>query len=115
MVADTHKNETVLFTGSKAITLSELAGIISNLMKIEPPLQLKIVSEDEYVASNEGGEDLLRKWATTYPALVRGELAVVDPLLRQILGRDLKSFEETLREQLSIGETGEAAVKQYSK
>jgi len=115
MVADMHKNETVLFTGSKAITLSELAGIISNLAKIDPPLQLKIVSEDEYVASNEGGEDLLRKWATTYPALARGELAVVDPLLRQILGRDLKSFEETLREQLSIGETGEAAVKQYSK
>ncbi|EKM53466.1 uncharacterized protein PHACADRAFT_76639, partial [Phanerochaete carnosa HHB-10118-sp] len=97
---DTHKNETVLFTGSKAITLSELAGIISNLVKIDPPLQLKIVSEDEYIASNQGGEDFLRKWATTYPALVRGELAVVDPLLRQVLGRDLKPFEETLKEEL---------------
>ncbi|GJE91500.1 SDR family oxidoreductase [Phanerochaete sordida] len=115
MVSDSHKHETVLFTGSRAITLSELAGIISDVAKIEPPLQLKVVPEDEYVASNEGGEDLLRKWASTYPAVARGELAVVDPLLRQILGRDLKTFEETLNEELSISSSSDAAVQRYSK
>ena len=88
---------------------------ISSLLKLDPPLRVKIVGVDEYVASNEGSEDLLQKWSTTYPALVRGELAVVDPLLREVLGRDLKPFEETLKEALSVGDTGDAAVKQYSK
>lgn len=97
------------------MTLSELSDLISSLLKLDPPLKVKIVSEDEYVASNEGGEDLLRKWATTYPALARGECAVVDPLLREIIGRDLKPFEVILKEQLSIGDHGDAAVKQYSK
>lgn len=82
---------------------------------MDPPLKVRIVSEDEYVANNEGGEELLKKWSTTYPALARGELAVVDPLLREILGRDLRPLELTLREALSIGDTGDAAVKQYSK
>lgn len=115
MVADTHKNEIVKFTGSRAMTFSELAELISSLLKLSPPLKVKFVSEDEYVASNEGAEELLRKWSTTYPALVRGELAVVDSLLREILGRDLKPFEDTLKEALSIGDTGDEAVKQYSK
>ena len=57
----------------------------------------------------------MRKWATTYPALARGELAVVDPFLRDILGRELKPFEESLREALSVAGSGDAAVKQYSK
>ena len=97
------------------MTLSELAELISSLLKLAPPLEVRFVSEDEYVANNEGAEDLLRKWSTTYPALVRGELAVIDPLLREILGRDLKPFENTLKEALSIGDTGDEAVKQYSK
>ena len=115
-VQDTHKNETVLFNGPRAYTLSELADMITDILKLEPPLQLKIVSEDEFVASNEGGEDLLRKWATTFPALVRGELAVVDPLLQSILGREFKPFEQTVRETLgATGDGGDAAVKQYSR
>jgi hypothetical protein len=40
---------------------------------------------------------------------------VVDPLLRNILGRELKSFEASLKETLSLGDSGDAAVKQYSK
>lgn len=113
---DTHKNETVLFSGSRAITLSEIADMITKFLNLDPPLKLKIISEDEYVASNEGGEELLRKWATTFPALVRGELAVVDPLLKDILGRELKPFEETVKETLgSTGDGGAGAVKEYSR
>lgn len=85
------------------------------MLKLDPPLRLKIINEEEYVATNEGGEKLLRRWATTYPALARGELAVVDPLLQTILGREFKPFEQTVRETLGAGgDGGEAAVKQYS-
>ncbi|PSR81630.1 hypothetical protein PHLCEN_2v6312 [Hermanssonia centrifuga] len=116
MVADTHKNETILFSGSHALTLGGLAALISTILGRDPPLRVKEVSVDAYVANNQGSEELLRKWATTYPALARGELAVVDPLLREILGRDLTPFEDTLREVLGVmGDGGAAAVKRYNK
>ena len=59
-----------------------------------------------------GEEEFLRKWATTYKALERGELAVVDPLLQQILGRELKPFEATLAETLA---THAVVMDQYAK
>ena len=95
--------------------LSEVAGLISSLIHLDPPLKVKIVSEEEYVTNNEGGEELLRKWSTTYPALIRGELEEVNPLLKEILGRELKAFETTLKEAFGVDDTGSAAVKQYSK
>ena len=92
--------------------MSELAGLITALLKLEPPLQLKVVSLEEYKSSNRGGDDLLTKWASTYTALQRGELAVVDPLLREILGRELKPFEDTLKDVLKVsGDAGEAAIR----
>ena len=63
---DTHKNEIVKFTGSRATTLSDLANLISSLLRLDPPLQVKIVAGEEYVTGNEGEEELLRKWSTTY-------------------------------------------------
>ncbi|KAI0820929.1 NmrA-like family protein [Irpex lacteus] len=116
LITDAYANQTIRFTGSEAWTLSELAQLITTNLKLDPPLKLNIVSLEEYKNSNSGGDELLTKWSTTYPALQRGELAVVDPLLREILGRDLKPFEETLREALGVsGDAGESAVKQYSK
>lgn len=59
---------------------------------------LKVVSEDEYVQANihKQSEELLRPWSTTYKALARGECATVDTLLKKLLGRELKTMEETL-------------------
>ena len=44
--------------------------------------------------------EILRKWMTAYPAMGRGEMAGVDPALREILGREPEPFEETLRREL---------------
>ena len=93
-----------------------MAELITTLLKLDPPLKVKTVPLEEYVSGNSGGEDLLTKWSTTYPALQRGELAVVDTLLRRIVGRDLLPFEETVKEVLGAGgDVGEAAVQQYSR
>jgi hypothetical protein len=79
-------------------------------------LELSIVPVEEYIASNSGEEDVLTKWSTTYPALQQGELAVIDPLLQRILERQLKPFEETVKEMLgAIGDTVETAVSRYNK
>ena len=103
-----------MFSGAKAYTLSEIATIISDILNLDPPLKLKIVSADEYIASNDRDKDLLRKWVTTYPALIRGELAVVHPLLQGLLGREPKSFEDTLHETFAGEDGGVAAVNRYS-
>jgi hypothetical protein len=41
-------------------------------------------------------EDFLRKWATTFKAVAMGKSAVVDPLLKQLLGRELVPMKDTL-------------------
>ena len=117
-IQDAYAEQTIRFTGSKIWTLSELAELITTILKLEPPLKISIVSLEEYKNNNKGGEDLLTKWATTFPALQSGELAVVDPLLKEILGRDLKPFEETVKGMLDApGIAGdlESAARQYSK
>ncbi|TFY52959.1 hypothetical protein EVJ58_g9720 [Rhodofomes roseus] len=58
-------------------------------------------------AARRGG-----KWATTYRALGRGECAVADPTLREIIGREPTPFEETVREMLGVD--GEGAVDRYA-
>ncbi|EMD33058.1 hypothetical protein CERSUDRAFT_118132 [Gelatoporia subvermispora B] len=116
MASGAHANETLLLSGARARTLAQLAATVSAL--VGRTLALRVVPEDEYVRAHAGGpgprgeEAFLRKWATTYRALARGELAVVDPLLQQILGRPLKPVEETVAEML---QASGAVMEQYAK
>ena len=90
--------------------------MVSTLLKRD--VKLVVGSENDYVERNRGKrgprgeEDFLRKWATTYKGLGRGELDVVDPLLQEVVGRPLKPFESTLKEMLNI--QGEL-LEQYAK
>lgn len=115
-------SQTILFSGPQAnlLTLAQLSTLISNILGRE--IKLNIVSIDEYVQKHldpsgqnvRGTEDFLRKWATTFEAMKRGETAIVDPLLGEIVGRPLKTMEQSLRVQLSAHGEG-AAIEQYAK
>ncbi|KDQ57110.1 hypothetical protein JAAARDRAFT_58591 [Jaapia argillacea MUCL 33604] len=115
-----YENQTLLLSGShqNTLTLQEVATTISDMLS--RPITLQIVSVDEYITSNRsdnsprGSEEFLRAWATTYEGLKRGEVARVDPLIEQLLGRPLKPFETTLRETLGVAEDG-GAIQQYAK
>ncbi|KAI0918899.1 hypothetical protein AcW1_003576 [Taiwanofungus camphoratus] len=119
MAAGGHANATLLLSGTHTLTLRDLAARISALLGHD--LALRLVSEDAYVRRNvgrhgpRGEEGFLRAWATTFRALARGELGGVDPLLREVLGRELKPVEETVREALGAGDAGAGAVEQYAK
>ncbi|RDX48593.1 NmrA-like family protein [Lentinus brumalis] len=101
-----YENETLLLTGTSSFTLKEIAATVSRLLGRD--VKLIVGSEDDYVKANLGrpglrGEEAhLRKFATTYKALERGELDLKDPLLQNVLGREPKSFEHTLRESLGL-------------
>lgn len=110
-----HENETRLLSGSRTITLGQIAKKVSQLLGRD--IKLVVGNEDDYVQRNLGkngprGEEFLRKWATTYKALERGELDVVDPFLESVIGRPLKPFEETLKETLNVHGS---VMEQYAK
>ncbi|EIN12154.1 NAD(P)-binding protein, partial [Punctularia strigosozonata HHB-11173 SS5] len=100
-----HENETVLLTGQRALTLAQLTPVLASLLS-RPRLRLSVASADEYVARNVDPADarrtdgFLRAWARTYEGLERGEAAVVDPLVVELLGREPRSMEAYLRETL---------------
>ncbi|KZV98209.1 NAD(P)-binding protein [Exidia glandulosa HHB12029] len=116
IVADTHKNQTILLSGpeSNNLTLVELAQVVSRFL--ERQIKVSIVSIDEYIAHNRDAppprndEDFLREWAKTYDAMGREETGVVSPLLGTLIGRPPRSVEEILAAQM-----GKGAIEQYAK
>ncbi|CAF3979163.1 unnamed protein product [Adineta steineri] len=104
MINGGHEQETVLLTGSTSISISSVTDIFAKIL--HRPINFRLVSVDEYIEFHKrrgtalpyptGEEDFLRKWATSFKALEKGESAVVDLLLQQVLGRDLVPLEDTL-------------------
>ena len=114
-----YENETLLLSGDRSISLSELAQILSGVLPGDRNVAVKVVSEDDYVEGNIGKqpETLLRPWATTYLALSKGELESVNPLLKSLLGRKLRPIEITLEEMLQADSTnkGRVETERYAK
>jgi uncharacterized protein YbjT (DUF2867 family) len=93
-----YRNETVYLTGAAALDIEAFAALVGRHRGV--PLMRKIVSLEEYVARLRTAghdEDFARHWATTYSDLPRGEFARVDPLLRELLGRQPTSIEKVLK------------------
>lgn len=102
---------TVPFSGSVALPLSAVADTVSKCLGWEEqPLEIDAVGTEAYVGyqltrrastkSSPPTREFLEAWATTYSAMERGDTSVVDPLLRDLLGRDLTSMQERLEELL---------------
>ncbi|UJR16837.1 hypothetical protein I4U23_003736 [Adineta vaga] len=104
MVNGGHEQETLLLTGSTPITISTVSDMFAKILK--RPITFRIVPVNEYIENHvrpgstppypTGEEDFLKKWATSFKALERGESAVADPLLKQVLGRELVPLIDTL-------------------
>ena len=86
-------NTTVLLSGTVALPLSYVASIMSQCLGWEDhPLLVDAVGTEAYVdyqlkrragsISNPPTRQFLDAWATTYPAMERGDTAVVDPLAK---------------------------------
>jgi uncharacterized protein YbjT (DUF2867 family) len=102
-------NRRVLLSGSEAVTLQGLADMITKILSWhENPLRVEGVGREAFVECHADGEsgpksrEYVGLWATSYPAMEAGELAVVDPLLQKLLGRALKPMEESVEEILQV-------------
>lgn len=99
-------NKTIFFSGSRAITLAETVEILGRV--IGKPLRIRQISVEEYAALPQVGNrhtykgvNLSKEWTTAWDAIRRGETAVIDPLLGQVLGREPEDFETTVRKLIS--------------
>lgn len=88
-------------TGSKATTLGELVSFIGE--KLQRKVILHIVPEEPFIQMSAGKlpEETVRGAVTTFHALVKGDLAVPYPLLKDLLGREPTSVKVTIEEMLS--------------
>ncbi|CAF1030638.1 unnamed protein product [Rotaria sp. Silwood1] len=113
--ANKYENKTIFLTGSKAYTLKEIALFVSKILGCNIPL--RFVSSEEYTNQYLNGKDeyWIRLWATTYPALQRGELGRVYSTLENLSGRKPKSLEQTIKEILTDKQTGEKESKAHNK
>ena len=122
------KNQRVLLNGSKAYTLDELAASISRKLGWEAhgaPLQIKDVGQDAWIdhmtevktgrRDHTETRDFISQWASTFPAIEKGELAVVDPLCEQLLGRPLVSMDDYLEGLLKDKAAASESMKRYAR
>ena len=116
-------DKVVLLSGPSAVSLEETGAAVSEILGWvgNGRLQVHEVSEDEFVkhhAANRGGgkdaEDFVRAWASTFPAIASGELAVVGKL-QNILGRKPREFREILSDLLQDITDTEESIAQYAK
>lgn len=94
------RNQRVLLSGPEAITLPGLVDVINRVLGWEAnPLRLDAVGSEAYLdyvselktgkTDDEATRAYFDEWVSSYPALERGELAVVDPLTRELVGKEL--------------------------
>ncbi|KAL1881583.1 hypothetical protein Plec18167_003180 [Paecilomyces lecythidis] len=95
-------NKTILLSGPRVYTLAETVEILGRI--VGKPLKIREISVDEYTSLPQigtrhtyHGVNLSREWTTAWEGIRRGETAVVDPLLQQILGREPEDFETTVK------------------
>jgi len=90
---------------SAAITLRELAGLVSEIRGRKVEVELVGQQEYERYCVQERGQDegMAKWWSKSYLALEDGECEIDDGMLEELLasrGQKAKPFEETLREML---------------
>ncbi|KAL9111992.1 MAG: hypothetical protein Q9227_003612 [Pyrenula ochraceoflavens] len=101
------KNQTVLLSGGEAISLPQLADLINDILGWkDPPLRVEAVGDEAWLdaiseiktgrAKDVDTREYYGSWASTYPAMEKGELAVVDPLAEELLGRKAVTMRQFL-------------------
>ena len=105
MMRDGHEKETVLLTGSKAVTLADLVETVNDVIDrdivvVQFPFE-KYTKES--AKNDEGGKSewWFEKRISWYEGVAKGDGKAIDPLMGQLLGRKPKDGTEVIRDILT--------------
>lgn len=93
-------NKFVALSGPRSMTLQQTANIVGK--HIGKEIRIHQVSIEEYcnqpqvVSNSFYGGKMASKWATSFDGIRKNETNVTTPVLRELLGREPETFEETV-------------------
>jgi len=98
LASDEYKNQTVNLVGPEIIDMKQATAIVASILGHE--IKYTQVTLDEWLARHSDKVHA-KQWSTAYPSLEKGDWEIKDPLLRQLVGKPLITFEERARELLT--------------
>ncbi len=99
-----HAGRTHDLTGPEALTLTEVAGVLSSATGREVRYVPETIEEAFASRASYGAPDWqVEAWVSTYTAIAAGELAGVSSAVPDVLGRPARTLEQVLRAQAGDG------------
>ena len=99
-----YENQTLDVTGPQALTLDEIAQILTRV-QARPVTYVRETIEEAYESRKKwpAAQWEYDSWVSTYTSIARGEMGVVSTAVRDVTGRDPLSFGEVARAALASG------------
>ena len=99
-----YENQTLDVTGPEALTLDEIAAILTRVWG-RPVTYVRETVEEAYASRKKwpAAQWEYDSWVSTYTSIARGEMDVVSTTVRDVTGRDPLTFEEVARAALASG------------
>lgn len=99
-----YENQTLDVTGPEALTLDEIAAILTRVWS-HPVTYVRETVEEAYKSRKKwpAAQWEYDSWVSTYTSIARGEMDVVSTTVRDVTGRDPLTFEEVARAALASG------------
>ena len=99
-----YENQTLDVTGPEALTLDEIAAILTRVWG-HPVTYVRETVEEAYDSRKKWPATQWEydSWVSTYTSIARGEMDVVSTTVRDVTGRDPLTFEEVARAALASG------------
>ena len=97
-----YENQTLDVTGPEALTLDEIAAILTRVWG-RPVTYVRETVEEAYESRKKwpAAQWEYDSWVSTYTSIARGEMDVVSTTVRDVTGRDPLTFEEVARVALA--------------
>lgn len=98
-----YENKTLDVTGPEALTLDEIADVLSRVWG-RPVTYVRETVEEAYESRKKwpAAQWEYDSWVSTYTSIARGEMDVVSTTVRDVTGRDPLTFEEVARAALTL-------------
>ena len=97
-----YENQTLDVTGPEALTLNEIAAILTRVQG-RPVTYVRETVKEAYESRKKwpAAQWEYDSWVSTYTSIARGEMDVVSTTVRDVTGRDPLTFEEVARAALA--------------